>query len=75
MGCGVPRTRPLRASREQAATATATGDQAAAAAYVAALLADLAGIARRHKLDTLGNLLEMVRLEAEVTVQNSTTKL
>jgi hypothetical protein len=40
------------------------GDPAGAAAYVAAMSADLAVIARRHGLDTLGYLLDMVQLEA-----------
>jgi hypothetical protein len=44
-------------------------DRAAAAAYVAALSADLAALARRHNLDTLGYLLDMARLEAENTAQ------
>ena len=39
--------------------------QAAVASYVASLSHDLAGMARRTGLDTLGYLLEMVRLEAE----------
>lgn len=43
------------------------GDPAAAAEYIAALVADLAEIARRHGLDTLGYVLEMARLEAENT--------
>ena len=37
----------------------------AAASYVASLTADLAVLARRNGLDTLGYLLEMARLEAE----------
>ena len=37
----------------------------AVASYVAAMSADLASMARRTGLDTLGYLLEMVRLEAE----------
>jgi hypothetical protein len=41
------------------------GDRAAVASYVATLSADLATMARRNGLDTLGYLLEMVRLEAE----------
>jgi hypothetical protein len=41
------------------------GEKAATAAYVAALTADLAALARKQKLDTLGYLLDMVRLEAE----------
>jgi hypothetical protein len=40
-------------------------DQAGAAAYVAELTGDLAAIARRHGLDTLGYILEMAKLEAE----------
>ncbi len=35
------------------------------ASYVATLSADLSAMARRNGLDTLGYLLEMVRLEAE----------
>lgn len=45
-----------------------TGEQAsqtAVASYVATLSHDLATMARRARLDTLGYLLEMVRLEAE----------
>ncbi len=40
-------------------------DRKAAASYVAKLSGDLAVIARRHGLDTLGYLLEMAQLEAE----------
>ena len=40
-------------------------DRAATAEYVATISSDLAGMARRHGLDTLGYLLDMVRLEAE----------
>lgn len=40
-------------------------DRAAVARYVATLSADLATMARRTGLETLGYLLEMVRLEAE----------
>jgi hypothetical protein len=49
-------------------TASAAGDpndRLAAARYVAALSGDLAAIARRHGLTTLGYLLDMARLEAE----------
>ena len=38
---------------------------AVVASYVASLSTDLAAMARRSGLDTLGYLLEMVRLEAE----------
>jgi hypothetical protein len=40
-------------------------NKAEAAAYVAELTADLARIARRHGLDTLGYILDMARLEAQ----------
>ena len=40
-----------------------------AARYLAAAAADLGLIARRHRLDTLGFLLEMVRMEAEDIVR------
>lgn len=39
--------------------------RSAVASYVASLSADLAALARRNGLDTIGYLLEMVRLEAE----------
>ena len=42
-----------------------SGDRTAVAIYVASLSADLATMARGTGLDTLGYLLEMVRLEAE----------
>ena len=41
------------------------GGRTAVASYVATMSADLAVMARRTGLDTLGYLLEMVRLEAE----------
>jgi len=41
------------------------GDRTAVASYVASLSADLAIMARGTGLETLGYLLEMVRLEAE----------
>ena len=40
-------------------------DRTAIASYVATLSADLSVMVRRGGLDTLGFLLEMVRLEAE----------
>jgi len=39
--------------------------RAAVASYVASITADLAVLARRKGLDTLGYLLEMAQLEAE----------
>ena len=44
---------------------SATGDPAGVASYVATISADLANMARQQGLDTLGYLLDMVRLEAE----------
>jgi hypothetical protein len=45
--------------------------QTAVASYVASMTADLATMARRTGLETLGYLLEMVRLEAESTSSHS----
>jgi hypothetical protein len=45
----------------------------AVAAYVATMSNDLAGMARRTGLDTLGYLLEMVRLEAESVSRHNGT--
>ena len=44
--------------------------RSAVASYVASMSADLASLARRTGLDTLGYLLEMVRLEAESSSRN-----
>jgi|SRR3954451_20865710 hypothetical protein len=46
-------------------TAREPVDRTAAAKYVAELSAELANLARRHGLDTLGYILDMARLEAE----------
>jgi hypothetical protein len=46
-------------------TASEPGDRTAVANYVATLSGDLATMARRTGLETLGYLLEMARLEAE----------
>ena len=51
-----------------------SGDRAMVANYVATLSADLANMARRSGLDTLGYLLEMVRLEAESVYGHSDRK-
>ena len=42
-----------------------TGGDRAAAGYIAELSAELATLARRHRLDALGFILDMARLEAE----------
>jgi hypothetical protein len=44
---------------------TENGTRTQVANYVATMSGDLATMARRNGLDTLGYLLEMVRLEAE----------
>ncbi len=46
-------------------TSSDLGSRTAVASYVASMSADLATMARRTGLETLGYLLEMVRLEAE----------
>lgn len=43
--------------------------RAAAADYVATMSSELALIARRHGLDTLGYILDMARLEAETAAR------
>jgi hypothetical protein len=45
--------------------------RAAVASYVASISADLAAMSRKTGLETLGYLLEMVRLEAESTSRQS----
>ena len=47
------------------------GDRTAVASYVATLSADLANLARGTGLDTLGYLLEMLRLEAESSARQT----
>ena len=47
------------------ATSGETANRTVVANYVATMSADLATMARRSGLDTLGYLLEMVRIEAE----------
>jgi hypothetical protein len=47
------------------------GERTAVASYVATLSADLATLARDTGLETLGYLLEMVRLEAESSARQS----
>ncbi|MEA2880421.1 MAG: hypothetical protein QOF14_5617 [Hyphomicrobiales bacterium] len=47
------------------------GDPETAATYVAGITAELSNLVRRHRLDTLAYLLDMVRLEAEETVQRA----
>jgi hypothetical protein len=51
---------------------TGRDDRTAVAQYVATITAELSVIARSQGLDTLGYLLEMVRLEAENASRNVT---
>jgi len=55
------------------ANPTEPSGRSAVASYIATLSADLASLARRTGLDTLGYLLEMVRLEAETAARNNGT--
>ena len=48
-----------------------SGNRTVVANYVATMSTDLAMMARRTGLDTLGYLLEMVRLEAESETRHS----
>ena len=52
-------------------TSAELGSRAAVASYVASMSADLAAMSRKTGLETLGYLLEMVRLEAESTSRQS----
>jgi hypothetical protein len=47
-------------------------EKAATAAYVASLTAELAALARKQKLDILGYLLDLARLEAEGLADDGT---
>jgi hypothetical protein len=49
--------------------ASAAEQRDAVAEFIATHTAELALLARRHKLDTLGYLLDMARLEAESAAQ------
>ena len=51
--------------RAEQTSSAETGNRAVVANYVATMSADLATMAWRTGLDTLGYLLEIVRLEAE----------
>ncbi len=50
---------------------TSRDAQLAAAAYVAALVTELALIARSHRLDSLGYILDVARLEAESVLRST----
>jgi hypothetical protein len=56
---------PPRKKRKPAAKSARDGGPKEAAAVIAQLLADLARLARRHELRTLGLLLDMSLMEAQ----------
>ena len=58
-----------RGHRTRASEPAGDGGRDEAAHYLAAAVADLGLIARRHGLDTLGYLLDMAQLEAEEIVR------
>ncbi len=51
-----------------------SGDEAAVATYIATMAADLAVMARSRRLDGLGYILDMARLEAESLVRTLARK-
>jgi hypothetical protein len=63
-----------RESRDHAGEPAGDGGPEEAARYLAATVADLGLIARRHRLDTLGFLLEMAQMEAEDIVRLRATR-
>jgi predicted ABC-class ATPase len=59
------RTHQGRGRRSRAQERAEEGGPDEAAAFIAEAVADLTGLARRHRLDTLRFLLDMAQLEAE----------
>jgi len=51
----------------------ADGGPIEAAAYISEAVAELAELARRHRLHMLGHLLEMAQLEASETIRSRIT--
>jgi hypothetical protein len=60
---------PPRKKRKPAAGSVRDGGPVEAASFVAEQLADLAQLARRHRLDVLGFLLDMSLMEAKEIVR------
>jgi hypothetical protein len=60
---------PGRDNRPPAARPVRDGGSGEAASYIAEQIADLARIARRHKHDTLGFLLDMALMEAKEIIR------
>lgn len=59
---------PPRKKRKPADKSAGDGGPTEAASFIAEQVADLAQLARRHRHDTLGFLLDMVQMEAEEIV-------
>ena len=60
---------PGRDDRSPAATPVRDGGPGEAASYIAEQVAELARVARRHKHDTLGFLLDMALMEAQEIIR------
>jgi hypothetical protein len=60
---------PRKKKRKPAAKSVRDGGPTEAASFVAEQVADLAQLARRHKLDVLGFLLDMSLMEAKEIVR------
>jgi hypothetical protein len=67
-------TSPPRKKRRPAAKSARDGGPKEAAGFIAEQLTDLARLARRHKLDLLGFLLDMSLMEAKDIVRSKRTR-
>ncbi|MEA2939490.1 MAG: hypothetical protein QOD09_19 [Bradyrhizobium sp.] len=67
-------TSPPRKKRRPAAKSARDGGPKEAAGFIAEQLTDLARLARRHKLDLLGFLLDMSLMEAKDIVRGKRTR-
>jgi hypothetical protein len=68
-GRGRTRKPSGRGRRSRIDEPPAEGGPDEAAAFIAEMAAELAGLARRHRLDMLGFLLDMVQMDAEERVR------
>ena len=65
---------PPRKKRKSAVKSARDGGPKEAADFIAEQLIDLARLARRHKLDTLGFLLDMSLMEAKEIARGKRTR-
>jgi hypothetical protein len=65
---------PLRKKRKPAAKSARDGGPKEAADFIAEQLIDLARMARRHKLGTLGLLLDMSLMEAKAIARGKRSR-